>query len=195
MIRMALTEILLGACRALQFILSLFTIGLSAGAVSQLNKHNVGASAPNRFSVFASVWSLLSVVFLVTSQFLFIHQYDGYAIYINAALVLEVLNWIFVFASFVSIAQYGASPECDNRNLFYKPFSAPCRTDKALVGFGVLLWLTWSASLIIICKLKLRERREDQASKEMEMRIRNAVERQGDQAAVHENGNTNVAEK
>jgi hypothetical protein len=182
---MALTEILLGAIRGLQIIFSVFTLGLSAGAVSQLNKYNVGANAPNRFSVFASIWSLLSVIFLIFSQFLFVHQYSGYSTYINLAVVIEFLNWIFVFASFVSIAQYGASPNCDNRNLFYRPLSAPCRTDKALVGFGVLLWLTWSASLFIICKLKVRERREDQSSKELELRIRNAVERQADEAAVH----------
>lgn len=183
---MALTELVLGATRAVQLLLSIITLGLASGTVHTLTRANIGALAPNRYSLFAALFGLLSVLFLVTSQFLFVHQYNGYNVYITTGVILEVLNWIFIFAAWVSIAQFGTSSNCHPSHLSHALFAKTCGLDRALVAFMILLWVAWTISLVIMIRLKLNEAQDQKSTKEIEMRIKSAVEHQsGREDVVH----------
>lgn len=173
-----MTELLLGSCRVGQLLLSIVTLGISSAAVHGLSMNNTGGFAPNRFAVFASLWSLLCLLFLVTSQFLFVHQYNGYSVYMTTGVLLELSNSIFVFAIWVAMAQYGSSPNCQPSTFGRRLFPTICDLDKALVAFSILLWLLWVLSLGLMIKLKISERKDQKTSKEIELRIKQAVETQ-----------------
>ncbi|CCG83676.1 protein of unknown function [Taphrina deformans PYCC 5710] len=175
---MALTELILGATRAAQLLLSIVTVGLSSGTVHSLTKKTVGGHAPNYSALFTALCGLVSILFLVTSQFLFIHQYDGYNVYITTGVVLESLNWLFLFAAWVSIAQFGNSTNCDPTYTVHRDALRTCQLDRVLLAFLILSWLAWSVSLVIMVRLKLDEARNRQTTKEIEMRIKAAVETQ-----------------
>lgn len=175
---MALTELILGATRAVQLLLSIVTVSISSGTVHSLTRTNIGGHGLNYYSLFTSVFGLLSILFLVTSQFLFVHQYDGYNVYITTGVILEALNWIFLFAAWVSIAQFGNAPNCHRAVLFHRDFIKTCTLDRALLAFLILLWIAWSLSLAIMIRLKLNESLEKRSTKEIELRIKNAVESQ-----------------
>lgn len=179
---MALTELILGATRASQLLLSVITVGLTSASVHSLTKNNIGGHAVNYFSLFTSVFGLLSLIFLVTSQFIFVHRYDGYNMYISTGVAVESLNWLFLFASWISLAQFGNSPNCHAALAFHKSFIKTCTLDRAVLGFMVLLWFTWSISLIVMVRLKLNEAQERANTKEIEMRIKTAVELQAREA-------------
>ena len=171
---MTTTELLLGSARAGQILLSILTLGLASGAVSIFN---AGPLRPgrdsNNFAIFQSLLSLLSVAFLVLSQFVFVKRFEGYRSYLNLALVVELVNWVFLFASWVSVASFQGGSHCtDNDRRFFQPI---CDVDGALVAFQVLLWLSWSVSLGLLVKLKINERKDYNTSQEIEMRIKNAV--------------------
>lgn len=178
---MSITELVLGATRAAQILLSVITIGLASGTIHVLLPDDTGAAAPNRYALFTTITSFLSVMFLVTSQFLFVKRYNGYTVYITTGVILEVLNWTFTFASWIAIAQFSASPNCATKFL-HKIFYKSCEIDRALLGFLILLWMSWSTSLSIMIRLKITERRDQRTSKEIELRIKNAVETQSGMA-------------
>lgn len=184
---MALTELILGATRGTQLLLSIITIGLTSGSIHSLIKDNTGSYAINGFALFVAVWAFLCVLFLVTSQFLFIHQYNGYSVYITTGVILELVNWVFIFAAWVGVAQFGNSPNCVYDSSIFSMFRKTCDLDRAVLGFLILLWLTWTVSLAIMIKLKINEHRDSTQSKEIELRIKNVVEettKQRNSAAV-----------
>lgn len=192
---MAITELVLGATRAAQLVLSVIALGLSSGGIHSLTRGNIGAIAPNRYSLFTTLFGLLTVLFLVTSQFLFVHQYNGYNVYITTGVVLECLNWLFTFASWIALAQYGNSPNCDPPSHYRSAFGKTCGLDKALLAFLIMLWFTWSLSLVIMARLKLNESLEQKGTKEIEMRIKNAVEQSGHATQRGDGEVTNRAEQ
>lgn len=159
-------EIILGATRAAQLLFTLLNTGISAGAISTLPSPS--AASVTHFALFTSLFSLLSLLFLVTSQFLFIKRFNGYQSYINTAFILELINWVFTFAAWVALAQFGAV-KCDTRT---------CSIDRALLGVMVLTWVLWSGSLSIIARLIVVERRERIDAREIEMRIKSAITEQ-----------------
>lgn len=89
---------------------------------------------------------------------------------------MEVVNWIFVFGAWVGVAQFGNSPNCVYDGSVFYMFKKTCNLDRAVLGFMVMLWLTWSVSLAIMVKLKVTERKDSAQAKEIEMRIKNVVE-------------------
>lgn len=173
---MALIELILGATRGTQLLLSVITIGITSGSVHSLIKENTGSFAINGFALFVSIWAFLCVLFLVTSQFLFIHQYNGYSTYITTGVILEVISWVFTFGAWVGVAQFSNSPNCVYDASVFSLFRKTCELDRAVLGFLILLWFTWTISLAIMVKLKVSEKRDSTQSKEIEMRIKSVVE-------------------
>lgn len=176
---MTATELLLGSARAAQILLSIVTLGLASGTVSQYNAATgreplTPGRDSNNFAVFQSLVSLVSVGFLVASQFVFIKRFEGYRNYLNLALLVELVNWIFLFASFIAIASFQAGTFCSGE-VFRRRLGLICDIDSALIAFQVLLWLAWSLSLGLLVKLKHDERQDFKTSQEIELRIKNAV--------------------
>ncbi|BFZ53557.1 hypothetical protein PYCC9005_000582 [Savitreella phatthalungensis] len=168
---MTVTELSLGVARSGQIAFGVLTLGLSSGAVANYNAQKGGRDT-NNFAVFQSLLSLLSVALLVTSQFFFISRFEGYADYLSCALIVEALNWIFLFASWIAIAQFRNSGHCVGNSLYDKI----CAIDGALLAFQIMLWLAWTASLVLVAKLKYGERQDFKTNREIELRIKNAVE-------------------
>lgn len=177
---MAVMELVLGATRASQLILAVITIGVAGGTIHSLKQHdNTGAPSPTQLALFTAIFNLASLVFLVTSQFIFVNRYNGYSVYITVGCVLEMLNWLFTIAAWISISQYLAGPNCASGEAgFMHLFSKTCHLERALVAFLLLLWLTWCLSTVILVRLKLRERRDARQSKEIELRIKTCVQEQ-----------------
>ena len=160
-------ELVLGLARAFQILLSLLLIALSSSSINSLPSHYPGLSSPTTFSLLISLWSFLALVFLVTSQFLFVGKYDGYSTYLSIATILEVITWTGIFASWISVAQLGFSCDMHLRS---------CQLNKPLLGFMFINWLIWSVSLVIIGWLKWSDSKRMREQNDIEERIKKAVE-------------------
>lgn len=182
---MAIMELVLGATRASQLILSVITIGVAGGTIHTVKSFNTGAPSPTRLALFTAIFNLASLIFLITSQFIFVDRYNGYSIYITVGCVLEMLNWLFTIAAWISISQYLAGPNCTSGEAgFMHFFSKTCHLERALVAVMLLLWCTWCLSATILVRLKLRERRETRQSREIELRIKTVVQEQTTEARL-----------
>ena|SRR5438045_8060935 len=92
----------------------------------------VGDASPSQvnFLVFASVWSILAVTFLVLSP-----RYDDDGRHIGhkfVILAVDVVTAIFWFAGFIALAALIGVPNCGRNRL--------CQALQAAVAFGAFLW-------------------------------------------------------
>lgn len=160
------TEIILGATRALEIITCLLIIALSSSSIDGLPPNSPAYATPTRYALFVGLYQFLGLLFLIASQFLFVRRYDGYSTYLSIASILEITIWISTFASWIAIAQLGYS--CQS--------GRTCILNRPLLGFIFIDWLIWSTSLIIIIRLKVNDMRSIKETKEIERRIKSAVE-------------------
>ncbi|KAF3941390.1 hypothetical protein ABW19_dt0205738 [Dactylella cylindrospora] len=126
--------------RAAQAALSIIVLGLDASAITAFN-NTVSGSSPSsmNFIIFCCIWTWLSLVYiLVTPRFL-PRLHDKFAI-----LGVEIVANIFWFSGWVAVAAYvgGHTITCPED---------VCGSIKATIAFGCFEWLSWLASLILVC--------------------------------------------
>ncbi|KAF3930276.1 hypothetical protein ABW20_dc0108183 [Dactylellina cionopaga] len=121
-------------------ILSIIVLGLDGYAITAFNNTLSGSSPSSmNFIIFCCIWTWFSLAYiLVTPRFL-PRLHDKFIL-----LGVEILANIFWFAGFVAVAAY-----VGDHNITCP--EAVCGAIKATIAFGCFEWLTWLASLVLVC--------------------------------------------
>ncbi|EPS36773.1 hypothetical protein H072_9578 [Dactylellina haptotyla CBS 200.50] len=121
-------------------ILSIIVLGLDGYAISAFNNTLRGSSPSSmNFIIFCCIWTWLSLAYiLVTPRFL-PRFHDKFVL-----LGVEILANIFWFSGFVAVAAYVGD------HTITCPETV-CGSIKATIAFGCFEWLTWVASLVLVC--------------------------------------------
>ncbi|KAI0874320.1 membrane-associating domain-containing protein [Hypoxylon argillaceum] len=128
-------------------IFSIIELGLTAYWVSLFNTAYGDYSPPSvSFLVFASVWSLLVLIYIGLTPL-----YMTSVFHRLAALVLNVLTAIFWFAGSIAAAVYFGGPyDCRG--------STACGAAEAAIAFGFFLWALFTFLAVVDSIESLRRR-------------------------------------
>lgn len=133
-----LYDIISGAIRGLQFIWTIINLGVAAGLIADLN---YGYSRV----VYSLVISVLTIIYLVVVMVPFCLRWISPL----AILLCESIFMIFWLASFAAMADKFGDMDCSYYNRFYDN-NRWCLLGKTLIAFGLLNWLTFCLSLILL---------------------------------------------
>ncbi|KAK6330912.1 hypothetical protein TWF718_003108 [Orbilia javanica] len=121
-------------------VLSVIVLGVDAYAISAFNNTRSGSSPSSmNFVIFCVIWTWLSLAYiLITPRFL-PRLHDKWIL-----LAVESLATLFWFSGFVAVAAYVGdhSITCPE---------SVCGSIKAAIVFSCFEWLTWVASLVLVC--------------------------------------------
>ncbi|KAK2746237.1 hypothetical protein FQN57_003359 [Myotisia sp. PD_48] len=137
--------------RAVQAVLALIILGLTAYVVNTINNAWLGYGGgygPINFLLFCSVWSL----FIVIPYFIFAPKYFPAAAHLYALLGVEAVTTIFWFAGFIAVA-------ADTALLGNCAGFAPCHSWKASAALGAFEWLAFAVTLGLAIMAFIRNRK------------------------------------
>ncbi|KFY52847.1 hypothetical protein V496_08133 [Pseudogymnoascus sp. VKM F-4515 (FW-2607)] len=130
---MTLAETLLLPVRVIQAVLAVIILGLLADVTT-----NWYTASEVNFLIFASVWTLLAVAYLVIAPLTFATAAHKYGI-----LVAEALTMLFWFAGFIALADLLGAVGCTSRR------GKACGESIAATVFGAFEWLLFLGTTIL----------------------------------------------
>ncbi|KAF1809377.1 hypothetical protein P152DRAFT_461564 [Eremomyces bilateralis CBS 781.70] len=130
--------------RAAQGVLALLLLGLTAYAASDW-ADGVWSPSDLNFNVFASVWTLLVLAYLVVAPLRFPKFAHKFGI-----LAADAITMIFWFAGFIALAVMVNNWGCKHYG--------PCRAAIAASVFGAIEWLLFVASTVMAALHVMRTR-------------------------------------
>lgn len=141
-------DFLLLPLRATQFLLAIISLGLDAYVNHWYRTRSLIGSSPSQvnFLIFASVWTLLLIPFLLLTPRFFPSPHQSLI-----ALGLEGVSWVFWLAGWVALERYKSNLELC--------WGGICRTMVAGIVFGALEWVLFSITLVLAAIHAFRERR------------------------------------
>ncbi|PHH73769.1 hypothetical protein CDD83_4672 [Cordyceps sp. RAO-2017] len=132
-------------------------LGLTSYVVSRTN---IGwwSNTPSQFSfmLFASIWSLLALIYLALAPRFFERLYHGLV-----ALGLLVITTLFWFGGSIAMAAFVGVPDCRGR------FCSTVQSAQAAVAFGFFIWAIFTFLSVVegMASLKGRARADTPARK------------------------------
>lgn len=122
--------------RVIQFIWTIINLGLAAGFLSKYD-HSYSRV------VYSLVISVFTIIYLAVVTLPICLRYISPLI----ALVAESIFMIFWLASFAAMADVFGDLDC---GFYYFGTNSLCEMGKAMIGFGVLNWLAFCVSLVLL---------------------------------------------
>ncbi|KAL8789375.1 MAG: hypothetical protein Q9195_006848 [Heterodermia aff. obscurata] len=135
---MGLLDLVALGLRAAQFVFAIITLGLTGYAAHWYNTFSLYGSSPSRinFLIFASVWTLLSLLYLTLTP-----RFVPSAAHKLAIFALDAVTMIFWFAGWVALAVFKDNLAlCGGR---------VCHVVTAAIVFGAFEWFFFLVTTIL----------------------------------------------